>query len=68
MASNRVWNLIYYAGNTGRVVNDSDNPRVRSVAIAGATRISKTGWRVWVEHAATGKRIWESDAEKKAKG
>jgi regulator of extracellular matrix RemA (YlzA/DUF370 family) len=67
MATNRVWNLMYYAGNTDRLIDADENPRTRSRAIADAAHVAKTGWRSWVEHARTKERIWESDAEKKAK-
>lgn len=66
MASNRVWNLMYVLGNTSRVVGDAANPQDRTGALSGADNVAnKNGWRVWVEHHETGKRIFESEAEKK---
>lgn len=63
MASNRVWNLMYALGNTSRIVGDSANPQDRAGAIGGAETITKNGWRAWVEHCETGKRIFENQAE-----
>lgn len=63
MASNRVWNLMYVRGNTGRVVGDGANPQDRTGALAGAATIAGNGWQVWVEHEKTGKRIFESANE-----
>ena len=63
MASNRIWNLMYALGNTGRIVGDAANPQDRAGALGGAATISGNGWRVWVEHKDTGKRIFESDKE-----
>lgn len=64
MASNRIWNLMYAAGNTGRVIGDSANPQDRTGALSGAVTVTESGWRVWVEHKDTGKRIFESEVEK----
>ena len=64
MASNRVWNLMYVLGNTGRVTGDAANPQEKVGALSGAEHVSTNGWRVWVEHHKTGKRLFESDAEK----
>lgn len=63
MASNRVWNLMYVLGNTGRVVSDAANPQDRAGALSGAETVAGNGWRVWVEHEGTGKRIFESKHE-----
>lgn len=67
MASNHVWNLMYVLGNTSRVVGDAANPQDRTGALSGAEHVSKNGWRVWVEHHESGRRIFESDAEKQHK-
>lgn len=64
MATNRVWNLMYAVGNTGRIAGDAANPQDRAGALSGAATIAGNGWRVWVEHHASGKRIFESDSEK----
>ncbi len=63
MASNRVWKLMYALGNTTRVVGDAANPQDRTGALGGAATIAGNGWRVWVEHKDTGKRIFESQSE-----
>lgn len=65
MATNRIWNLMYALGNTSRVVGDAANPQDRTGALSGAEHVAKNGWRVWVEHKDTGKRIFESAAEQK---
>jgi len=62
--STKVWNLMYALGNTDRVVGDAGNPQARRSALEGAAVIDKNGWRVWVEHHETGKRIFESEREK----
>lgn len=59
----KVWNLMYALGNTDRIVGDSENPQSRKSALEGAAVIEKNGWRVWVEHQSTGKRILESARE-----
>lgn len=59
----KVWNLMYALGNTGRVIGDAGNPQRRKSALEGAAVIEKNGWRVWVEHNATSKRIFESARE-----
>ncbi|WP_432263496.1 hypothetical protein [Cupriavidus sp. TMH.W2] len=64
--SKRIWNLKYVAGNPAmftKVRSDADNPRTRAGALADASKVAKNGWRVWVEHADTGVRIFESEAE-----
>ena len=58
-----VWNLFYEVGNTGRVVSDASNPQRRTVVLEGARVVSANGWRVWVEHCKTGKRVFESQQE-----
>lgn len=65
--SKRIWNLKYVAGNPAmftKVIDAADNPRTRAVAIADAEKVEKNGWRVWVEHAVTGERIFESEIER----
>ncbi len=63
MASHDVWNLLYALGKTDRVMGDSENPQRRARALDGAATITKNGWRCWVEHKDTGKRIFENPAE-----
>ena len=59
----KVWNLMYEAGRTGRVIGDAENPQRRASALQGAATIERNGWRVWVEHHQTGKRIFQSELE-----
>jgi hypothetical protein len=47
-----------------RVTTDAAGAIKRSEALAGAAKIAANGWRVWVEHAVSGERIFESDVEK----
>lgn len=64
--SKKVWNLMYVAGNPElfeRVTTAAENPRARAVALADAEHVARNGWRVWVEHADTGKRIFQSKEE-----
>lgn len=55
---------MYVLGNTTRIVGASDNPQARKTALDGAAIINANGWRVWVEHHATGKRLYENPGEK----
>ncbi|MYM92585.1 hypothetical protein [Duganella vulcania] len=68
MATQNVWNLKYVVGNPAmfsKVTTAAGSPMKRNEALSGAQTIEANGgWRVWVEHAETGKRIFESDAEK----
>ena len=60
----KIWNLMYALGNTSRVIGDASNPQARKSALSGAeTVVANNGWRVWVEHHETKKRIFESPAE-----
>ncbi|WP_186214813.1 hypothetical protein [Burkholderia gladioli] len=64
--SKKVWNLMYVAGNPElfkRITTAADNPRARAVALADAEHVARNGWRVWVEHADTGERIFQSKEE-----
>ncbi|WP_316157795.1 hypothetical protein [Cupriavidus sp. BIC8F] len=64
--SKRIWNLKYVVGNPTmftKVTSDADNPKTRADALADASKVALNGWRVWVEHAETGVRIFESEAE-----
>jgi hypothetical protein len=60
----KVWNLKYVAGNTNRVISEASNPQSRKAAIEGANVVSRNGWRVWIEHYQTGKRLYENELEK----
>lgn len=65
--SKRVWNLMYVVGNPTIFTNvtpNADNPLLRAEALAGAERIGANGWRVWVEHIYSKKRIFESEQER----
>lgn len=59
----KVWNLMFALGNTGRIMGEAGNPQNRKSALAGAAVIGKNGWRVWVEHHTSAKRIFESARE-----
>ncbi len=68
MATNRVWLVKYVAGNPkhfSRVTTAAGGPFLRSHALSSAQHVADNGggWRVWVEHQGTGKRIFESPAE-----
>lgn len=68
MTTQKVWNLKYVAGNPAmfsKVTTAAGSPMKRSDALEGAQSIDANGggWRVWVEHAESGKRIFESAAE-----
>jgi len=47
-----------------RVTTDAAGAIRRGEALAGPEKVAANGWRVWVEHAVTGERIFESDVEK----
>ncbi len=63
MKTTKVWNLKYVAGNTGRKFSDASNPQRRAEALEAARQVEANGWRAWVEHHETGKRIFESTHE-----
>ncbi len=68
MASQKVWNVKYVAGNPAmfsQVRTDAGGPYRRAEALVAAEKVAGNGggWRVWVEHQETGKRIFESEAE-----
>lgn len=72
MATNRVWQARYVAGNPAmfsRVTTAAGGPFMRAHALDAAEQIASNGggWRVWVERADTGERIFESEAEKQHK-
>lgn len=58
-----VWNLMYALGNTDRVTGDSGNPQSRKASLEGAQVITQNGWRCWVEHHTSAKRIYENPLE-----
>ena len=61
MPTNKLWNFRYMVGNTGRETGDAGNPHRLSDAVRMAKRTSAmTGWHVWVEHARSGRRIYDS--------
>lgn len=67
MATQKCWSLKYVAGNPAmfsRVRTDASGPCRRGEVLEAAEKVAANGWRVWVEHAVTGERIFESDIEK----
>ena len=61
----RIWNLVYVAGATGKVITSADNPMRRKEALDGATVITKNGWPCWVRHERDGEReIFVNDLER----
>ncbi|MDQ1815674.1 hypothetical protein RBA41_20470 [Massilia sp. CCM 9210] len=73
MATQKCWSLKYVAGNPA-VFSRVTTGFVRSWSVVdagevleSAARIAANGWRVWVEHAVTGERNFESDVEKSYK-
>ena len=67
MATQKCWILKYVAGNPAmftRVRTDDSGPGRRGEVLEAAEKVAANGWRVWVEHAATGERIFESEVEK----
>ena len=66
MATQKCWLLKYVSGNPAmftRITSDATGPCRRHEALRSAHQVSANGWRVWVEHAVTGTRIFESEAE-----
>lgn len=63
MASNKVWNVTYYLGNTNRVVTAAGGPMDRLEALQAAGKIERNGWRVWVEHHLTKDRVYDSNGD-----
>ena len=64
MKTTKVWNLKYFAGNTGRLFSDASNPQRRTDVLVAARQVEANGWRAWVEHSDTGRRIFESKQER----
>jgi len=65
--TNKVWIVRFYLGNSGRLSGDINNRMTRANAFADAAVIDKNGWRCWIEHHATGKRIYENALEQEAR-
>lgn len=66
MATQKVWNVKYVVGNPAmfsKVTVAAGGPFRRADALNAAETIAGNGWRAWVEHHETGKRIFESAAE-----
>lgn len=64
--SKRIWNVKFVPGEPGKAVHtatDGQNPRARGAALAVANDLAKNGWRVWVEHAESFERIYQSAPE-----
>lgn len=56
---------MFIAGNSAKVVKHAHSkPLTRKAALDKAVAISQKGWRAWVEHYQTGKRLFENDAER----
>jgi hypothetical protein len=67
MATQKYWILKYVAGNPAmftRVRTDGSGPGRCGEVLRDAEKVAANGWRVWVEHAVSGERIFESDVEK----
>lgn len=67
MAPQKNWIVKYVAGNPAmftRETTDAAGAIKRSAALEAGEKLAAHGWRVWVEHAVTGERIFESEAEK----
>ncbi|MFC5550310.1 hypothetical protein [Massilia aerilata] len=67
MATQKCWTLKYVAGNPAmfsRVRTDASGPGRRGEVLEAAEKVAANGWRVWVEHAVSGERIFESEVEK----
>lgn len=65
--SRKIWNVMYVAGNPAiysQVRACEENPLTRPQAMEIFNAISANGWRVYIEHAHTGKRMAESELEK----
>ncbi|WP_018984035.1 hypothetical protein [Salinimonas chungwhensis] len=67
MATQKVWNVKFVVGNPKiykEVKTDQQGPFRKGDAVERATVRADKGWRAWVEHTETKKRIFESDVEK----
>lgn len=65
MGYRKIWLLSYVAGNPTMFTKvHTEGPVPRWEAVEAAERMDKHGWRAWVAHQKTGKRIFESTAEK----
>lgn len=70
MATQRVWDVKYVVGNPAMCSNvtvAAGGPFRRAEAMAAAEKVASNDWRAWVEHHETGKRIYESEAERQFK-
>ncbi|WP_394222546.1 hypothetical protein [Alteromonas gracilis] len=66
MMSQKIWNVKFVAGNPNifsKVRTALCGPLKRSEANEAFENVSNHGWRAWIEHAKTGKRIAESPVE-----
>lgn len=67
MAQLKVWEVCYVVGNPAmfsKVIAADGGPFRRSEALDAAATVAGNGWRAWVKHYETGKRIFESEAER----
>lgn len=68
MATQKVWNVNFVAGNPAlfnKVITASDGPFLRGQATKLALEMVgvNPAWRIWVEHVSKDERLFESAAE-----
>lgn len=62
----KIWNVKFVPGEPLKSFHspsDGKNPRTRGAALALANELALNGWRVWVEHAESFERIYQSAPE-----
>lgn len=64
MASNKVWNLKYYFGNTKRIITSAGSPMSKKDAMDGYEVINGNGWSVWIEHYLTREKLMSNVEDK----
>jgi hypothetical protein len=67
MKNQKIWFIKHILGKPlpfQEIEITAEGPFKRSKALSDAQIIGDNEWRVWVEHQTTGKRIFESEAEK----
>lgn len=66
MATQKIWSVQYVVGNPtmfSKITTAAGGPFRRTEALKAAKTVERNGWRAWVQHYETGKRIFESEAE-----